>query len=554
MIGSWIGAVLAGLIGGLAWLGWRRGGMVAILVILALHALSQSHHVDDAGIVYAYAESLAHGHGLVPQPGAPVVEGISDPLWLILLLPAALVGADVGAAASVLQAGLMLATVFFAGRLAARSERAEAEPSKRPPPPPDETPADTTALAPYRPEPPRPEPPPPPRVRPVGIGPVRLAIATSGVVFAWTTAGLEGALLAFLLTVTAWASAARLGPVAAAGVFLCAWTRPEGAAAGLGVAVAGAALHGHWRTLLWPLGGALLGVGSLHGLRWAWLGTVVPTSALAKLGTPSWRFLLGGAVYAGLASLLSGWPVMALGWIRTPGPRRWLLPVGLTLATGLGLAVLSGGDWMRHGRFLAPYLPAVLAFGLPPLVRAWDRGLLPKIGLVGVLLVGWGVLVDAAWRPTVPVDHGLRRGRLYAAVATDACGAGDVSVATPDIGGVLWGWPQVRVLDLAGLVDQEAAIERLDPAYWPARLAEDLPALVDLHDRWAADTHLDAATLRGLGYRVLARREGRDPDDPTTPTLWLHARCEAPLSAGTQAMLDQWTAKGSGRAWELPEE
>ena len=42
----------------------------------------------------------------------------------------------------------------------------------------------------------------------------------------------------------------------------------------------------------------------------------------------------------------------------------WLLPSVLVLTTGEGLAVLSGGDWMRHARYLAPYLPVLLAFGL----------------------------------------------------------------------------------------------------------------------------------------------------------------------------------------------
>jgi len=41
--------------------------------------------VDDAGISLAYAKNLATGHGLVAQAGSPPVEGISNPLWTLLL-------------------------------------------------------------------------------------------------------------------------------------------------------------------------------------------------------------------------------------------------------------------------------------------------------------------------------------------------------------------------------------------------------------------------------------------------------------------------------------
>jgi len=515
VIGTIWGAAAVGLIGGLAWLGWRRGGAVAVLVVLALHALSQDHHVDDAGIVYAYAQNLAAGHGLVPQPGAAVVEGISDPLWMLMLVPAGWVGADVGAWASVLQAALMIFVIFGVGRLAALSG------------------ADAR-----------------------GVGVARLATATSGVVFAWTTAGLEGALMAALLVAVAWAAASRAGLAVLFGVWLCAWVRPEGAAAGVGLALAGLMLGRRddesWsrllRSVVWPLAGAALGLLWLHGARYLLLGTLLPTSALAKLGTPSWRYLVGGGLYAGTALGLAGLPALAVGWLRTEPPRRWLLPLGVVVLTGAGLAVASGGDWMRHGRFLAPYVPVLLALGVPPLVAGWREHPLCRVGLSAGLVVGWGVLVDAAWRPTVPVDHGLRRGELYAAIGTSACG--QPSVATPDIGGVIWAHPQVRVLDLAGLIDAEAATGRLEPDYWVQRVARDRPALIDLHDSWARRTGLTDAVLQELGYRILARRQGvTEPGQE--PTLWIRDDCPAEPSERAQALLQQWQAHGSGRAWRV---
>lgn len=43
--------------------------------------------VDDAGISFAYARNLAHGHGLVAQPGVAPVEGFSNFLWVVALAP-----------------------------------------------------------------------------------------------------------------------------------------------------------------------------------------------------------------------------------------------------------------------------------------------------------------------------------------------------------------------------------------------------------------------------------------------------------------------------------
>lgn len=41
--------------------------------------------IDDAGISFAYAKNLATGHGFVSQPGREPIEGISNPLWTMLL-------------------------------------------------------------------------------------------------------------------------------------------------------------------------------------------------------------------------------------------------------------------------------------------------------------------------------------------------------------------------------------------------------------------------------------------------------------------------------------
>ncbi len=82
-------------VGGAPWFS-RLGSMttaarVGIPLLLALgvflpHSLAfRAWLVDDAGISFSYARSLAQGHGLVAQPGVPPVEGFSNPLWTLLL-------------------------------------------------------------------------------------------------------------------------------------------------------------------------------------------------------------------------------------------------------------------------------------------------------------------------------------------------------------------------------------------------------------------------------------------------------------------------------------
>ena len=61
-------------------------------LLFVLHAfLFGAWIVDDAGISFSYARSLASGYGLVSQPGLPPVEGFSNFLWTVGLAPAFLI-------------------------------------------------------------------------------------------------------------------------------------------------------------------------------------------------------------------------------------------------------------------------------------------------------------------------------------------------------------------------------------------------------------------------------------------------------------------------------
>jgi len=62
-------------------------------VLIAVHASFYGNWImDDAGITFAYARSIAEGNGPVLQPGADPVEGFSNPAWMMLLVLGRLLG------------------------------------------------------------------------------------------------------------------------------------------------------------------------------------------------------------------------------------------------------------------------------------------------------------------------------------------------------------------------------------------------------------------------------------------------------------------------------
>ncbi|MGP8321658.1 MAG: hypothetical protein ACT6FE_04965 [Methanosarcinaceae archaeon] len=65
--------------------------LLVVLVPLSIYFFNTSFLsewiIDDAGITYAYAKNLAYGYGLVSQPGVLPVEGYSNFLWLLIMVP-----------------------------------------------------------------------------------------------------------------------------------------------------------------------------------------------------------------------------------------------------------------------------------------------------------------------------------------------------------------------------------------------------------------------------------------------------------------------------------
>lgn len=65
---------------------------VPTAVLIAHTTLYGQWIEDDAGLTFAYARSISNGLGPVLQPGAPPVEGWSNPLWLAVMVAGRAVG------------------------------------------------------------------------------------------------------------------------------------------------------------------------------------------------------------------------------------------------------------------------------------------------------------------------------------------------------------------------------------------------------------------------------------------------------------------------------
>lgn len=496
-------------------------------LLVALHAsVYGSWIVDDAGITFAYARSIATGAGPVLQPGAVPAEGFSNPAWLALLVLGRWTGLfDRGAWFGVpdlvlfpkLLALLCCFGVFLCVyRLARRVSR---------------SPVTVTVVA----------------------GAITAAVPSFVI---WTTSGLENALLA--LAVVALATTLAVAVVerrlltrqvaATAGLLaaLALLTRPDGLVYVFAFPLAALLVTG-WRDRRRAAAPVAVAVGAfavpaLAYLLWrtAVFGDWLPTTARAKeQGLPS----PSSVSRPGELLLYAGWltAVLVVAAVALTLARRSAVrPVLVALLAPLFLAVVAfavlAPDWMGQYRFATPVWPlsamvAVLAWGAV-LARLQGRARVPVIALVvvGALIsaAGWFVAgATFAARPTLSIC-GVAQANGYAYNAyADALGVRDGSFLGVDAGGTAL-TSRLRFVDLAGLTD--ARIARYwqddDMAGLRDHVLDDVrPTMMRLFRGWnipeesglLADPRLmrDYATVSGstTGELVLVRREA--VPDPT---------------------------------------
>lgn len=460
-----------------------------MLAVVASIALFGTWMIDDAGIVWSYARNIASGRGSVAYAGGPVGEGFSDPLWMFMLAGLESVGlrADLGSKAlGLVFGGLGVALVPFLARSENNEDRLL----------------------------------------------VSMALATHAGWAMWAASGLETALFGALLVATTVAARAEHPSLAGLLAALACVTRPEGPLLAVGALIAGRA---PMRTLLAPAFAVL----AWHGVRWQIFGLLWPLPAYAKLH-PDLPHALAGLWYV-FGSFAPVGALVAVGAVVTPADRRRELALDLApLGAVVVFCALSGGDWMRHGRFVVPVVPFVIAAFLPQ-VRAWAGGGVSGAAMVALVLVpqlaeGW-LAVQA---PPLPIQVQARQGDVLRRIGRSACGDSFPLVASPDIGGLLWVHPELRVVDLGGLTEPE--LVGVDPLeYWPERLSERPMHALYLHGDWPERTGLDDATMRHAGYLRVCRRGAH----ARSPTMWVHRRCDLGLVGSDLEVVEAWCRDGA---------
>lgn len=435
--------------------------------LFVLHALRfSSWLVDDAGISFAYARNLVHGHGLVAQVGLAPVEGFSNPLWTFLVAPFFLTDpVDPTFLAKLVSLGLILATFVVVARInhCLFGESAWSRLS-------------TAATL------------------------VFVSVNTSFVV--WTTSGLENPLYVFFASLGCLYAipnatdpagpTTRLSAYAGLCAAALALTRPDGVvffAAFPGVIALQMASRGlGWRTAVRKL--AVFGVAAVVPVllylvfRRAYFGDFVPNTYHAK-GGPSPRDLIHLAFLTReqidrTYDLLSGmfsWRAGLVGVVllslathvlitqRKTSRAIFLVPPAIC---SWAIYCLLPRDWMGEYRFASPF------FLLAPLVL-WAMlaealaGSRPAVGRqmhlflsIATVAVAHSVLVYAprterfAGDPTVPFATVAREfGAGFNRYAEDL-GISDATFLCPDLGGTLY-YSRHRIYDLAGLTDRAIA-------------------------------------------------------------------------------------------------
>lgn len=477
-----------------AGLSQRWAAVLAVVVptlVTCVHALGYGRWlVDDAGITFAYARSVAQGNGPVLQPGVPPVEGYSDPAWLGVLTLGRWLGVfDHGAWFGIPDYVLFpkgIALLCCIGVFAAMY-RAAAALSKRP------------ALI-------------------AGAAGVITALVPSFVI--WCFSGLENSLLALavvslastLVRASATGTLTRPGVAIWCGALaaLAALTRPDGAlyAAAYPLVALLFVTRPVLRRTLWTVPVSvvtfLIPWGAYVAWRLAEFDALVPNTALAKGQTAPTVNSISKAV--DLASY-AGWPLVlvAVVCVGAALSRPSRTRTGLVaLLVPMVLAIISFSvlldDWMPQNRFATPVWPlaalatSIAAAHVLPQLAVRGRAALAVLTAIACWLAGvswWQHYDDFAGGPTVPLCVVVQQAQEYDGYAR-IMNVHNGTVLLPDIGGTALAG-HLRVADVAGLADKRIA------EYWNHKdmaglrdyvFTELRPSVIHIHGAWAAGTGL----------------------------------------------------------------
>jgi hypothetical protein len=416
------------------WVLWRQGFFL----------------VDDAYIGFRYALNLAHGHGLVWNPGEPV-EGYTNLLWVLLLSPFAALGLDLVVPAAVLGTLAGCGAIEVLRRVSWR------------------------ALGPRR---------------PLLHGFAGLLLATNPTFVYWAVSGMETPLFAFLVLLSAHLLSLQehrpsVAPMLSVTLVAAYFTRPEG------LLVTGVLFAVEWmrpsgstaafslarlRPLAVPAGVLATTVAIHVSLRLAYYGYLLPNTFYAKVILNQMTLARGLAHLSGF--LVRGGVLVLPGlfalW-RARASLRAVLWQGYALLFTYGAyLLLIGGDFPEWYRFYAPLLPIPFV-ALAELVCRLGDPVAHRFAAVrrlavfrgGPLFTGLALLAVVApnfcfWRRAEPASApGLRLAHLanMAVVRSflDPQVPRDSTIAMSAVGIMSYYRPQNRVIDCWGLNDTHIA-------------------------------------------------------------------------------------------------
>lgn len=415
---------------------WIRHAVPCAVYLLAVLLLG-SWIIDDAGISFAYAKNLAAGDGLVAQPGRIPVEGFSNPLWVLVLVPVHWLGLfDPVITPKLLGAAAVCAALVLVQRVL---ERRTSSP----------WPGFVVALV----------------------------LAASPPIVIWSASGLENGLF-LLLVILLFAQLAERGRrwqihagACAAGLAL---TRPDGLVfvlAGVAACLVEARRDGRG---LGTFVGAFAVIAAPYWLyRLVRFGLFWPHTYYAKrtyaslsdrlghlLAHPGERLRdlgdLGRGIAGPLGPLLLVATVLALVALLVKNrTTRELRVASLLQLAAVGAFLVIDGDWMREYRFATAaiamsVLTAVLA--AHAVVANRRRVTIACTVIVAIVLVGFAPrLARFAANPTTPLADIEGQARRFNAYA-DALHLRAGSILTADLGGQLL-TSRLTVYDLAGLCE-----------------------------------------------------------------------------------------------------
>lgn len=498
---------------------------LTVLMLASLYGLwvLRAWYIEDAAISFAFARNLGDGWGLVRYPGDERVEGYSNPLWVLLMAGAHVLGIDAFDSSKQLAAVLLPLTVVgvFLTLVRARVHYA-------------------FALA------------------------AAAVLATDASQVIWSASGLENALFGALLAIGLWRTideGERGGfPWAAVAFLGLAVTRPDGIAyaalGGFWALVLEAAGERRWRRIaLWLLV-FWVPFAVYHAIRYDYFAFLFPSTYYAKLdrapywwrdNSYGWRYLgdyaqatwrlwffpvfLAGAMglkgwraplvalfslvfavfvlFPGVEPLVSQewwpklqmptwWSTAKVGWIfglalfaplfaiRTPHWQVRMIAWWM-LQFGLFFVLISNGDWMRGFRWLSLVsVPAALLFGLGlrdlyTLAAAFRW---PEVGAgagiiaAGACLVGQvipQVLYQRDYRPETTPFSVKKRVDHYRWVR-DMLRLDKVDILDHDMGAMLWWAGDMGIVrDSKGLADIAFAYQKGEPTFVAEYAFEEYP-------------------------------------------------------------------------------